>query len=120
MTITTGRGQHTYELIQDCAKLPDGETFGVVSTVAIDSPDRVYVLQRKDPPVMLLHSNGHFLNSWENGDINALQGMTIAKDIVYITDREDSVAIRMVLSGHMHFFGMTRYIGGGSHGQVGR
>ena len=37
MATSAGAGTHTYELIQDWAKLPDGETFGVVSTVATDS-----------------------------------------------------------------------------------
>ena len=58
MATTAGTGTHTYELIQDWAKLPDGETFGVVSTVATDSQDRVYVLQRKDPPVVVFDSAG--------------------------------------------------------------
>ncbi|HAE32834.1 MAG TPA: hypothetical protein DCF86_03235 [Dehalococcoidia bacterium] len=99
MTITAGNGQHTYELIQDWAKLPDSETFGIVSTVATDSEDRVYVLQRKDPPVMVFDSNGNFLNSWGNGNINSPHGMTITNDIVYITDRDDSVAISYTLDG---------------------
>jgi hypothetical protein len=99
MATTAGTGNHTYELIQDWAKLPDGETFGVVSTVATDSQDRVYVLQRKDPPVLVFDKDGNFLNSWGNGNINSPHGMTIADDIVYITDRDDSVAISFTLEG---------------------
>ena len=99
MATTAGEGTHTYELIQDWAKLPYGETFGVVSTVATDSQDRVYVLQRKDPPVVVFDKGGNFLSSWGNGNINSPHGMTIANDVVYITDRDDSVAISFTLEG---------------------
>lgn len=44
-------GKYTYELIRDFCKLPAGQTFGLVSRVAADAQDRIYVFQRKDPPV---------------------------------------------------------------------
>ena len=99
METIAGSGIYTYQLIEDWAKLPEGETFGVVSTVATDSQDRVYVLQRKDPPVVVFDRDGNFLNSWGNGNITSPHGMTIANDIVYITDRDDSVAISFTLDG---------------------
>ena len=49
-----GTGKHTYELVRDWPKMPKGESLGVVSRVATDSQDRVYVFQRKDPPVVVL------------------------------------------------------------------
>ena len=39
---TVGSGKYTYRLSPDWARLPEGETFGVVSAVATDSLDRVY------------------------------------------------------------------------------
>ena len=53
-----GTGNHTYELIRDFLKLPDGQSFGLVSRVATDSQDRVYVFQRKDPPVVVFDRDG--------------------------------------------------------------
>ncbi len=41
--------KHDYELVQDWGRLPEDWSFGVVSSVATDSQDRVYVYQRKDP-----------------------------------------------------------------------
>ena len=96
---TVGAGRYTYELVQDWPKLPEGESFGVVSTVAADSQDRVYVFQRKNPPVVVFDSLGNYLNSWGIDAITAPHGMTIADDIVYITDREDSVAVKFTLDG---------------------
>ena len=59
-----GAGSHTYELIRDFLKLPNGERFGLVSRVATDSQDRVYVFQRKDPPVVVFDRTG---NTWAPG-----------------------------------------------------
>src|SRR5437660_7714755 len=48
-----GTGKYTYELIPDFFKLPAGQSFSLVSRVAADNQDRIYVFQRKDPPVVV-------------------------------------------------------------------
>ena len=94
-----GAGKYTYDLVQDWPKLPPGESLGVVSTAAADSQDRVYVFQRQDPPVMVFDREGNYLNCWGIGAIADPHGMTIVDDIVYITDRADSVAVSFTLEG---------------------
>ena len=96
---TVGSGKYSYRLEQDWAKLPPGEEFGTVSAVATDSQDRVYVFQRKDPPVLVFDRDGNFLNSWGNGNFENPHGIFIADDIVYLTDREGSVAMKYTLEG---------------------
>ena len=96
---TAGTGKYTYELIQDWPKLPEGESLGIVSAVATDSQDRVYVFQRQDPPVMVFDSDGNYLNCWGIGAIADPHGITIVDDIVYITDRSDQVAVKFTLDG---------------------
>ena len=58
---TVGTDKLTFQLAQDFPKLPEGETFAVVSTVATDSQDRLYVFQRKDPPVVVFDGDGNYL-----------------------------------------------------------
>ena len=99
MTTSVGTGKYTYRLIQDWAKPPQGQTFGVVSAVATDSQQRVYVFQRKDPPVLVFDRDGHHLSSWGTGAITDPHGIYIGGDIVYLTDREDSVALMFTLDG---------------------
>ena len=94
-----GTGKHTYELVQDFPKLPAGNSFGMVSSVATDSQDRLYVFQRKDPPVMVFDRSGNYLRSWGIGAITHPHCITIVDDIVYITDRDDSVAVIFTLEG---------------------
>jgi len=81
--------KHDYELVQDWGRLPEDWSFGVVSSVATDSQDQVYVYQRKDPPIVVFDSDGNYLNSWGTSAFNLPHGFCIVDDIVYLTDRED-------------------------------
>ncbi|HYK13812.1 MAG TPA: hypothetical protein VEW70_07500 [Burkholderiales bacterium] len=94
-----GTGKHTYEVIRDWPKMPKGEALGVVSRVATDSQDRVYVFQRQDPPVVVFDRDGNYLSAWGIGAVNEAHGMKIVNDIVYTTDRPDSVAVSFTLDG---------------------
>lgn len=94
-----GTGKYTYDLIQDFPKLPAGESFGLVSRVATDSRDRLYVFQRKNPPVVVFDRDGKYLDSWGSGAVSDPHGMTIVDDIVYTTDRTGSVAMTFTLEG---------------------
>ncbi len=98
-TATVGTDKLTYELAQDFPKLPDGESFGVVSTVTTDSQDNLYVFQRKDPPVVVFDRDGNYLNAWGHCAFNSPHGMSISDDVVYLTDRDDSVAVAYTLEG---------------------
>ncbi len=67
-----GTGKYTYELIRDFCKLPEGQTFGLVSRVAADAQDRVYVFQRKNPPVVVFDRDGKYLGAWGSGAVTDL------------------------------------------------
>src|SRR5690348_11244501 len=94
-----GTGEYRYELIRDFFKLPPGESIGVVSRVAADSQDRIYVFQRKDPPVLVFERDGKYLGAWGSGEVRDPHGLKIVDDVVYTTDRSDSVAKSFTLDG---------------------
>jgi len=94
-----GSGKYTYELIRDFCKLPPGETMGMVSRVAADAQDRIYVFQRKDPPVVIFDRDGKYLGAWGSGEVTDPHGLKIVGDVVYTTDRSDSVAKSFSLDG---------------------
>jgi DNA-binding beta-propeller fold protein YncE len=94
-----GTGEYTYELIPNFLKLPNGEKFGLVSRVATDSQDRVYVFQRRDPPVVVFDRDGTYLGAWGTGEVKDPHGLKIVDDVVYTTDRSDSVAKSFTLKG---------------------
>jgi DNA-binding beta-propeller fold protein YncE len=95
----TGTGEYTYELIPDFCKLPAGQSFGLVSRVAADARDRIYVFQRQDPPVVVFDREGKYLGAWGSGEVTDPHGLKIVGDTVYTTDRSDSVAKAFTLDG---------------------
>jgi DNA-binding beta-propeller fold protein YncE len=90
---------YTYERVPDFFKMPPGESMGVVSRVAVDDQDRVYVFQRKNPPVLVFDRDGTFLTSWGTGEVTDPHGLKIVGDTVYTTDRSDSVVKSFTLDG---------------------
>lgn len=88
-----------YEVVRDFLRLPNGEKFGMVSRVGTDSRDRVYVFQRKDPPVVVFERDGTYLGAWGTGEVRDPHGLKIVGDIVYTTDRSESVAKSFTLDG---------------------
>ena len=95
----SGTGRYRYELIRDFLKLPEGQSFGLVSRVAADSQDRIYVFQRKDPPVIVFDRDGKYLGAWGSGEVTDPHGLKIVGEVVYTTDRADSVAKSFTLDG---------------------
>src|SRR5579862_4583005 len=94
-----GTGDYRYELVRDFLKLPAGESFGLVSRVAADAQDRIYVFQRKNPPVVVFDRDGKYLGAWGTGEVTDPHGLKIVDGIVYTTDRSDSVARSFTLDG---------------------
>lgn len=95
-----GKGQYTYEVIEQWGTLPTGMTFGPVSAVAADSQGRIYAFQRKDPPVLVFDREGNYLDSWGESAITDPHGFFIGPDDrVYLTDRDDHVALKFTLDG---------------------
>ena len=88
-----------YKVIHDFIKPPPGQSFGLISRVAADSQDRIYVFQRKDPPVVVFDRDGKYLGAWGTGEVTDPHGLKIVGDTVYTTDRIDSVAKSFSLDG---------------------
>ncbi len=91
--------EYKYELVRDFVKSPDGEPFGLISRVAADDQDRIYVFQRRNPPVVVFDRNGRHVASWGTGEVADPHGLKIVGDTVYTTDRSDSVAKAFSLDG---------------------
>jgi len=100
MANRVGVGNFTYEVVESWGMLPTGWTFGPASAVACDSQDRVYVFQRKDPPVLIFDRDGNYLGAWGDKAITDPHGIYIGSDdVVYLTDRDDHVALKYTLDG---------------------
>ena len=67
--IVTDLGDRRYRIERGWARLPDGMSFGMVSHLAASSDGRVFVLQRKDPPVLAFAPDGSFAGGLLEGRI---------------------------------------------------
>ena len=76
---TIGTGNHTYELVENWAKLPDGWVLGQTAIVT-DSQDRVYLFNRSEHPLIVLDQDGNYLDSWGEGVLTDAHGMFIDSD----------------------------------------
>ena len=82
-----GTGKYRYELVDDWAKLPDGESFFDIGGISIDSSDRLYIFNRGRRPMMVFDSEGKFLASWGEEYFERPHGSCIGPDgSIYCTD----------------------------------
>ena len=100
---TAGDGDYQYEVVENWGSVPPGWSLGVVTGVAVDSRERVYVCQQQqDPPVMVFDQQGNFLNSWGTGLIREPHTIFIGSDdVLYLADRGDHVALKLTLDGQL-------------------
>jgi hypothetical protein len=100
METVLGRGEYTYRVIADWAKLPDGWSFRDVAAVAVDHQDQVYAFNRGDHPMMVFDRHGNFLRSWGEGRFPRAHGLHIGPDeTLYCTDDGDHTVRRCTLDG---------------------
>ncbi len=97
-----GTGSHVYEVIHPFGNLPLGMTFGNTSHVATDSQARVYVYQRKDPPILVFDGNGNLVDSWGDGELMDGHGIFITKnDEVFLSDRDAHEILKYDTAGNV-------------------
>ncbi len=104
MAITIGMGAYVYEYQGDWARLPEGTSFQNPSAVAVDSSDRVYVFQRRGPPVMVFAQDGSFLAAWprRDGELEDAHHIFIGPDDgVYLADRDAHQVLKYSTEGEL-------------------
>ena len=76
-----GSGEFTYDVSGDnWGNVPDGWYFKEVASVAVDSKDNVYVLNRGNHPVIVFNPEGEVIRSWGEGVFTNPHGVTVAPD----------------------------------------
>lgn len=94
-------GDVIYERMRDWAPLPLGIAAGRISTLAVDSRDRLYVLRRgAEPSVLVYDAEGRFLTSFADDLVSDAHGIAIDKDDrVFVVDRDAHQVICLTTSG---------------------
>src|SRR5947209_2796603 len=80
---------HTYGVVEGWPTLPAGYELGVVSDMAVDAADRVYVIDREPHNhILVFDRDGTFLAMWGDDFLVTPHGLMIGPDDrVYVTDR---------------------------------
>ncbi len=102
MTVTVGTGEYVYEYHGDWPRLPPGQAFEKPSGVAVDSSDRVYVVQKSRLHVLVFDQDGYFLDAWarppnEQPDCHLIY--ISPNDEVYLADREAHQVLKYTTDG---------------------
>jgi peptidylglycine monooxygenase len=98
--LIVGTGDFVYEVVRPCGVLPGGWSLGVVSHVAVDSKDRVYFYQRKDPPVLVFDHDGNFLTGWGSQRLLDAHGIFVGPDDhLYVCNRDEHEVLKLTPEG---------------------
>jgi DNA-binding beta-propeller fold protein YncE len=97
-------GDRRYAVVRPWGALPASITYGVVSHVAVDSRNNVYVFQRGEPPVVVFDPAGGYLRSWGSGLIADPHGIFITSDdLVLLVDRDGHRVMGFDTAGALRF-----------------
>ena len=112
MAIKIGMGDYVYDYAPGWARLPADMTFQNPSAVAVDSRDRVYVFQRRGPPVLVFAQDGNFLAAWprRQGELEDAHHIYVGPDDgVYLADRDAHQVLKYTTEGELMMALGTRY-----------
>ena len=90
MTERLGKGEWTFEVHDNWAKVPDEIVLGDCAAVGVDSKDNVYAFNRGDHPVAVFDKDGDLLRTWGEGLFSRPHGVHVAPDdTIWLTDDGD-------------------------------
>ena len=93
-------GRVSFEVIKPFGELPDGMSWGAVSACCVDSDDRVYVLRRADPPILVFDQEGSLVGSFGEGEVTEGHGMSITlDDEIWVTDKDGHTVTKFSTAG---------------------
>lgn len=79
-TTVIGMGSHSYEVVDQWGKLPDGLTFGTTHAVTEDSRGRILIHHTGRQSVVLFDPEGNFISSWGDQYQGGAHGMFLNRE----------------------------------------
>jgi len=97
-----GSGRHTYEVLEDWARPPEGCEV-LAASVTVDAQDRVYCFNRnKEHPVIVFDRDGNFLTSWGAGLFAFPHTIRATRDgNLWLVDRDHAQMMLFTTSGEL-------------------
>lgn len=102
MATTVGNGAWQYEVDRTWGRRSGGvPALGLVSGIACDTADNVYVFNRlPDPAVLVFDRAGRFVTRWGDGRFRHPHGIWMSRnDELFLTDRDTHLVTRWSIDG---------------------
>ena len=101
MVTTVGSGAHTFEAIEEWAKLPPGWS-APMAAMTVDSQDRVYGFNRGEHSVIVFDKHGNYLYSWGEGMFAFPHAIRAdSEDNIWIVDRDRCQVFKFTTRGEL-------------------
>jgi NHL repeat-containing protein len=96
-------GDRRYAVHRKWARLPAGESFGLLSDLAVDGEGRVHVAQRgTDRPVLVFDRDGKLAGAWGEGEVAEPHYITAGNDgAMLVADRDAHQVLRFDRHGKL-------------------
>jgi DNA-binding beta-propeller fold protein YncE len=100
MGVQLGSGEHTFEVNENWAKVPEEITLGDCAAVGVDRQNRVYAFNRGEHPVAVFDAEGNLLRTWGEGVFHRPHGVHVGPDdTIWLTDDGDHTVRKCTLDG---------------------
>src|SRR5215472_1810417 len=100
MAVQLGKGEYTFEVHENWAKVPEEITLGDCAAVGVDRQNRVYAFNRGEHPVAVFDAEGNLLRTWGEGVFRRPHGVFMAPDeTIWLTDDGDHTVRQCTLDG---------------------
>jgi hypothetical protein len=98
-----GSGSHTYEWVENWAKIPDHIQPGYTHGVAEDAQGRIYVHNASPHAIIVFDADGNFLNAWGEGFAAGAHGLFLNREVdgeyLYLSATNQNVVVKTTLDG---------------------
>lgn len=102
MATIVGQGQYTYAVDKQWGRRSGGvAAFGLISGVACDSRNRLYLFHRAPQAcIMIFEADGRLISTWGEGQFGSPHGIWINdRDELFLTDTETHLVTRWTTDG---------------------
>lgn len=104
-TYVTGTGAHTYEVVPEWGKLPEGVKYGYTAGVVEDAQGRIFIHNQSQDAVIIFDPDGKFIKSWGKEFKDGAHGMQLRKEdgteYLYLADYARHVVVKTTLDGEV-------------------
>lgn len=101
-----GSATHSYEVVQDWGRLPEGMAYGYTHGVCVDAEDRVYVHHTGKLSVVVFDKDGRFITAWGEEFEGGAHGFYLhrnndGQEHLYFADTKRALVVKTTLSGEV-------------------